>query len=185
MKPCIRCGMEIPSRPGRASSDKRRVYCSRDCYRVASKVPEPDRFWAKVRVQEDGCWEWAGGLMWDGYGAFHRDGDGSVKQRAHRISWEYSNGPIPSGMLVCHRCDNPRCVRPEHLFLGTDQDNVDDMMSKGRHASHNSRKTHCKRGHGFTPENTYIHNGTRHCRSCERLKHLRHRMAAAAAGGAS
>jgi hypothetical protein len=89
------------------------------------------RFWAKVE-KTDGCWVWTGGKFVRGYGSFRpgRRGDASV--RAHRFSWELTNGPIPEGMIVCHRCDNPSCVRPDHLFLGTNQDNTTDARRKGR-----------------------------------------------------
>ena len=104
-----------------------------------------DRFWPRVnRVEdEDSCWEWMGGKYERGYGAFmiHRDGR-KRNTGAHRFSYELAYGPIPAGMFVCHRCDNPPCVRPDHLFLGTNTDNVRDMVSKKRenHAGeHNGR----------------------------------------------
>lgn len=92
------------------------------------------RFWGKVRVRKGGpddCWVWTDYIDRGGYGIF------SIKHRnkkAHRVAWELVNGPIPDGMLVCHKCDNPRCVRPSHMFLGTTQDNMRDRNSKGRQA---------------------------------------------------
>ena len=88
-----------------------------------------DRFWPKVKMTS-GCWEWQAGTA-DGYGMFSVHG---VLGRAHRFAWECFNGPIPQGMQVLHHCDNRRCVRPLHLFLGTIQDNMRDRDEKQRNA---------------------------------------------------
>lgn len=98
-------------------------YCSDTC-----KLNIVARFWARVH-KSDGCWEWQGTIT-HGYGALTFGS--SRNERAHRISWQITHGPIPDGLLVCHKCDNPRCVRPDHLFLGTPKDNTQDMMHKGR-----------------------------------------------------
>lgn len=79
-----------------------------------------------------GCLVWAGSLFADGYGSISVDGQSA---RTHRISYELSRGPIPEGVFVCHRCDNRRCIEPSHLFLGTSQDNVSDMVTKGRNVA--------------------------------------------------
>jgi hypothetical protein len=89
-----------------------------------------DRFWSKAKTRGD-CLLWTAARFADGYGIFKVHGR---MLRAHRFAFELVNGPIPEGMFVLHRCDNPACVRPEHLFLGTARDNTRDMMAKGRHS---------------------------------------------------
>ena len=117
-------------------------------------LPLADRFWRNVdRSNEDGCWEWTGARTsspWTrrynfpgyGYSFIGSRADGTHKGiPAHRLSWMVNIGPIPEGMIVCHHCDNPPCVRPDHLFLGTKGDNTRDMVRKGRHGS----RTHPER----------------------------------------
>lgn len=91
-----------------------------------------ERFWEKVK-KTSGCWGWTGHRSGSGYGRLRGPVDtGSVQIYAHRASYEINIGPIPDEMLVCHHCDNPQCVRPEHLFLGTQKENHQDMLSKKR-----------------------------------------------------
>lgn len=86
-----------------------------------------ERFWAKVDKSGD-CWVWTGGGDRESYGVFKS----TRMTKAHRYSWELHFGPIQNGLWVLHRCDNPPCVRPDHLFLGTHEENMADMRAKGR-----------------------------------------------------
>ena len=100
-----------------------------------SKLTLEERFWSKVSIPEDPaeeCWLWMGSLLGVGYGsitAFNKE------DRAHRVSWmlHHNTDRIPEGMVVCHKCDVRACVSPYHLFLGTQGDNMRDMVKKGRH----------------------------------------------------
>ena len=87
-----------------------------------------ERFWPKVN-KTDGCWLWIGAISTAGYGRIYKD---HAVQPAHRASYEIHRGPIPANSFVCHHCDNPPCVNPDHLFLGNNSDNMKDMWNKKR-----------------------------------------------------
>jgi hypothetical protein len=124
---------------------------------------QEQRFDARVRKSED-CWIYEGARTRFGHGSVQWNGK---KTTAHRAMWMQTNGPIPEGLCVLHRCDNPPCVRPDHLFLGTKRDNTADMWSKGRQAgspAENAVKTACPK-HGTAFETK---KWGRICRECRR-----------------
>lgn len=131
------------------------------------------RFWSKVDVSAGAtaCWPWTASLQPSGYGQFFYNGR---PVRATRALWDMYKGPIPEGLGVLHTCDNRRCVNPTHLYLGTHQQNMQDLVDRNRHATKNGYvpkgrplATHCKHGHPFDEANTYIAQGHRYCRICQ------------------
>ncbi len=124
-----------------------------------------ERFWPKVAVIQDekSCWLWCAGKNTGGYGAFGMRDDvtgASKVEGAHRASWIMHFGAIPEGLWVLHRCDVPSCVRPEHLFLGTPEDNEQDKIQKGRKPKPGKHKSQvCRNGHPRIRENQFIKKG--------------------------
>jgi hypothetical protein len=116
-----------------------------------------------VRGPPGGCWEWAGSHDPQGYGQFR---DGGRLWKAHRFSYEWTIGPIPEGLQLDHLCRNRGCCNPDHLEPVTNAENA----RRGETGFHMRNRTHCKRGHPFTPENTYVipSTGSRSCRACRR-----------------
>jgi hypothetical protein len=137
---CARCSAAFKTWQHKIDAGEGR-YCSLLCARRSqgeqSRKPARDRFWK--RIDKDGpllphvetpCWIWTGARTRRGYGLL---GERSALVYAHRLSYEIHHGEVGS-LFVCHRCDNPSCVNPAHLFLGTALDNVHDMLAKGRGA---------------------------------------------------
>lgn len=120
------------------------------------------RFLMKIRKEPTGCWSWIGARAVVGYGKFWYEGR---LMEAHRAAFLLFRGEIPLGHHVCHTCDCPSCVNPEHLFTGTRSENMMDASRKGRTSNQNRGKTHCIRGHNLA--DAYVHpRGNRVCRHC-------------------
>lgn len=158
--------------------------------RLAGRQAEPPlvystsdrvRFAAKVREDESGCWLWTASVFRSGYGQFAVQVARRTSKhlQAHRVAWEMANGPIPGDLCICHQCDRPLCVRPDHLFLGTRFDNMRDASVKG----HMSRPRKRNRGRkdeaiqryldgAATQRQLAVEYGVTHITMCRWLKGL-------------
>jgi hypothetical protein len=127
-------------------------------------------------LKTESCWLWQKGKTHDGYGRIQID---AKSEMTHRLSYLLYKGPITAA-CVCHRCDMPACVNPDHLFLGSHKDNQQDSVAKKRHR--NSLKTHCVNGHLFSVKNTYYEKSHtkspfwRRCRKCHADREYAHRL---------
>jgi hypothetical protein len=129
-----------------------------------------DRFLNKIN-KTDSCWLWTGALNSKGYGSIRIDGK-SVG--THVYSYKLYKGEVSEGLLVCHTCDIPNCVNPEHLWLGNSKDNAVDMVNKGRVGASSKPQTHCRKGHEFEIFGVYnyVKNGKqeRTCKECKKIR---------------
>lgn len=138
---CLVCGAPVRRVPSQLSRHGRSgaVYCSRECAKARFvQRALADRFWPKVDKSGE-CWLWTGARDERGYGRIGTGGKHGTAL-AHRVAWELTAGALSSGAVVCHRCDVPACVRPDHLFLGSQQENLADMRNKGRADSWGHRR---------------------------------------------
>jgi len=132
--------------------------------RMNGSLTMEQRFWDKVKKTR-GCWIWLGSRRCGGYGELWDKRIGKTRP-AHYISHELHKGPVPKGLTIHHTCKNPPCVNPKHLQVMTMRENIlinDSPVGK------NSRKTHCPKGHPYSPENTFHYKKMhRQCRTCKR-----------------
>lgn len=183
---CERCGGSMEGKRPNAR------YCSIKCKDVAhwadlkarpSVLTQADakRFWETAHItRRDECWEWQGARMGVGYGRFYADN--GRPHVAHRVAYQFAYRPVPDGLVVDHLCRNVRCVNPWHLEAVTHGENTRRGTSQ---SALNAKKTHCKHGHEFTPENTHVDTlGRRVCRTCANANRRRRYAAAVRSGRA-
>lgn len=151
-------------------------------------TPVRNRLLARIVSTPSGCWEWQGYRTPFGYGTISLPGKRTVY--AHRASWEVFRGAVPSGTCVLHSCDNPPCINPSHLFLGSRIDNNKDAVTKGRDAiskgtsglpigwKRMESRNRCPKGHRYSKKNTYFRPGTRArgCRLCRNEAARQHNL---------
>lgn len=137
-------------------------------------ISELARIQRMIRVKDSGCWEWIGKINSNGYG-WHTRGPGHTPKVAHRLVWEhYRDQKVPHGLQLDHICRNRRCCNPDHLEPVTPSENT----RRQDHANRN--KTHCPKGHEYTPDNTRLtRDGKRVCRACDRARYVSKNAASA------
>ncbi|KKM92270.1 hypothetical protein LCGC14_1220230 [marine sediment metagenome] len=166
---CEHCGSELFRKPAESSTGwKRRRFCNLTCANLGRGGGQVARFDSRwIPEPNSGCWLWLGARTKDGYGQIGFDGK---VRRAHRVAYKLHRGEIPAGLELDHLCRTRSCVNPFHLDPVTHAENV----ARGE----GGRRTHCKRGHEFTPENTHQEKyGSQRCRACRRENYWRRKNA--------
>lgn len=116
-----------------------------------------------IYVESSGCLIWSGSKAGNGYGVIFCEGSNKY---VHRVVYEFFKQNIDQGKCIMHTCDNPPCVNPSHLIMGTAKDNMLDKSKKGRARNQNYNKKSCIRGHELSEDNIYNYNGKRQCKKC-------------------
>lgn len=131
IKPCVICNQPFNRRPNLGNADWEKIKtCGQSCKKIYRTIPLKERFGRYFSIGGiDDCWHWYGILDKNGYGRLTIEG---LNRLAHRISYEIHIAAIPRGMAVCHKCDTPPCVNQNHLWLGTQAQNMRDKKNKGR-----------------------------------------------------